>query len=376
MTPLAHDTTARPMQGRFSCYCCPPWLRRHDSLLAPARAARKSAGISTRAKAKARRAATPASRQSIDVHHHIAPRFYVEAVGPERLVNTYAGSRKAAYEWSPAMAIEDMDQGGTATAITSLYAANHMAEHRDSRRLARECNEYAAKMVRDYPGRFGMFAALPMLDVEGALKEVEYALDVLKADGVYMLTSYRNKWLGDASFEPVFEELQRRKALLYTHPVVPEFAKNLIPEVPDTVIEINVDTARAIAGVLFSGTASRCSNVDIIWSHGGGVLLNIVERFTRLAARPQLAARMPRGILHEIRRFYYDVAQVAHPVPMVALRKLVPLSQILFGTDFTFRTAAEINEGLEQCGLSARELRAIRRGNALRLLPRFEKSCA
>jgi 6-methylsalicylate decarboxylase len=269
-----------------------------------------------------------------------------------------------------------MDRGGTATAITSLYAAHHLAELPDKRRMARQCNEYAARMRQDYPGRFGVFAALPMPDVEGTLEEVEYSLDVLKADGVYMVTSYGDKWLGDAAFAPVFEELNRRKAILYTHPVVPPFAVDLIPEVPDTVVEINTDTTRCIASVLFSGTAGRFADVDILWSHGGGTLIAVIERFIRLARRPQLAARMPRGIEHELRRFYYDVAQVAHPVPMAALRKMLPLSQLLFGTDFTFRTATEINEGLAQCGLAPRELRAIQRDNAARLLPRYAKVSA
>jgi predicted TIM-barrel fold metal-dependent hydrolase len=316
--------------------------------------------------------AAVAPAQSVDVHHHIAPRFFVEAVGPERLVNTYAGSRKAAYEWTPAMAIEDMDRGGTATAVTSLYAAHHLSELPDPRRVARLCNDYAARMRQDFPGRFGMFACLPMPDVEASLEEIEYALDTLKADGVYMVTSYGDKWLGDPSFAPVFEELNRRKTVLYTHPVVPRFAVNLIPGVPDTVIEINTDTTRAIASVLFGGAAGRSPDLDIIWSHGGGTLTAVLERFTRLARRPQLAARLPRGILAELERFYYDVAQVAHPVPMAALRKMVPATQILFGTDFTFRTATEINEGLAQCGLSAQELAAIRRENALRLLPQLK----
>jgi len=335
---------------RPSCFCCPPW--------------RAAAG-------RNEKTGSAGSPQSIDVHHHIAPRFYVDAVGPDKLVNSYPGSRKAAYEWSPAMAIEDMDRGGTATAVTSLYSAHHLPELPDARRMARECNEYAAKMRQDYPGRFGVFACLPMPDIEGSLKEIEYALDVLKADGVYMVTSYSGKWLGDPSFAPVFEELNRRKTILYTHPVVPEFAEDLIPDVPDTVIEIGTDTTRAIASMLFRGMAGKTPDLDVIWSHGGGTILPILERMTRLAQRPALAKGLPKGIMHELQRWYYDVAQVAHPVPMAALRQMVPLSQILFGTDFTFRSAVEINEGLATCGLTAQELRDIQRDNALRLLPRY-----
>ncbi len=186
-----------------------------------------------------------------------------------------------------------------------------------------------------------------------------------------MVTSYDGKWLGNPAFAPVWEELNRRKATLYTHPTVPHFLEDLIADIPDTAIEINTDTTRSIADVIFSGTAARSPEVNVIWSHGGGTILPVIERFIRLAQRPQLAARMPRGLMHEVQRFYYDVAQVAHPVPMAALRTMLPLSQILFGTDFTFRTASEISAGLAQCKLSARELRAIHRDNALKLFPQF-----
>jgi len=334
--------------------------------------AKARASVRTVVRKTARRAVWASKPRRIDVHHHISPRSYTQAIGPEKLVNTYPGSRTAAYDWTPAMAIEDMDRGGSATAITSIYSGTHLAEHPDARRLARESNEFAARMMQDYPGRFGMFAALPALDIEGTLREIEYALDVLDADGVHLMTSYRNKWLGDPFYAPVFEELQRRKAVLYTHPTVPDFAQNLIPGVPDTVIEIGTDTTRAIASLLFSGTAARYPDVNIIFSHGGGTLPFLIERFTRLAQRKQLAARLPRGILREIERFYYDVAQIAYPAPMAALMKLVPVTQILFGTDFTFRTAAEIADGLQACNLSARVHKAINRDNALRLFPRFK----
>lgn len=365
------------LPARLPCECCPPWVMQASALNieAATRAKKKAASKTTARSAPKRktRPAAPKSHHSIDVHHHIAPRAYINAIGPENLVNSYPGSRMAAYDWTPAMAIEMMDQGGTATAITSLYSAHHLADHPDRRRLAREANEFAANMKRDYPGRFGSFAALPMPDIDGTLREIEYAMDVLKADGVYMVTSYHGKWLGNEAFAPIWEEMNRRGLTLYTHPTVPAFAEDLIKGIPDTAIEINTDTTRSIADVIFSGTAGRSPKVDVIWSHGGGTITQIIERFTRLAQRPQFAARMPKGFMHEIQRFYYDVAQVAHPVPMAAMKALYPLSQIVFGTDYTFRTAAEISAGLDSCGLSAKELRAIHRDNAARLFPQFAK---
>ena len=355
--------------GRLLCPCCPGGLQpaRHAAGRGTAKNDAAHAG------AKHTRRHAPSSKPNrIDVHHHISPLHYTQAVGQDKLVNTYPASRTAAYDWTPELAIEDMDAGGTATAITSIYSGTHLAHHPEARRLARECNEYAARMMQDYPGRFGMFASLPMLDTEGTLAEVEYALDELGADGVHMMTSYDNKWLGDPFYAPVFEELNRRKAVLYTHPTVPEFAQNLIADVPDTVIEIGTDTTRTIASLLFSGAAARYPDVQIIFSHGGGTLPFLIERFARLAHRRHFAERLPNGLFAEIERFFYDVAQIAYPAPMAALLKLIPVSQILFGTDFTFRTAEEIAQGLAECELTASEHKAIDRDNALRLFPRFK----
>jgi len=143
--------------------------------------------------------------------------------------------------------------------------------------------------------------------------EIAYALDTLKADGIGLLTSYGDKWLGDPAFAPVMEELNRRKAIVYTHPTTASCCGNLIPDVPDAIVEWGTDTTRTIAG-LVSGTAARCRDVTFIFSHGGGTMPFLAERFQRLPqANPKVAARLPGGVDAELRRFYYDTAQAAHP---------------------------------------------------------------
>jgi len=225
--------------------------------------------------------------------------------------------------------------------------------------------------VVDYPGRFGMFAALPLPDVEASLREIEHGLDVLKADGISLFTSYRDKWLGDPAFEPVMAELNRRKAVVYTHPEAPVCCRGLIPGINEAVIEYGTDTARAIARLLFSGTASRYPDIRWIFSHGGGVLPMLYERFVRAGNLPQNKPHVPNGVMHELLRFHYDVAQIAHPPGLSALTKMVPISQILWGTDFPFRFGWEYNKGLGEFGFSDADLRRIERDNALTLLPRW-----
>jgi predicted TIM-barrel fold metal-dependent hydrolase len=236
-------------------------------------------------------------------------------------------------------------------------------------------NEFMVKLAGDHPGRFGVFATLPILDIEGSLREIEYALDTLHTDGVNMMTNIGDKWFGDPHYWPVFEELNRRKALIYIHPVAPACCSGIFEELRDSVIEYGTDTTRAIAKLLFSGAAARFPDLRIIFSHAGGTMPFIVERFLRAHeyGKPDLKARLPNGVLPELRKLYYDTAQAAHVWAMASLSKLVPTSQIVFGTDYPYRTAEETARGLAECGcFSPKELLAIDCGNAWRLLPRWK----
>jgi predicted TIM-barrel fold metal-dependent hydrolase len=266
-----------------------------------------------------------------------------------------------------------MDRGGTATAITSVgHPGVWFGDDHAARRLARSCNEYSARLAADYRGRFGMFATLPLPDVEGSLREIEFAFDVLRADGVGLITSYVDRWLGDPKFTPVMDELNRRKAVVYIHPTIPPGCQNLIPDVADHLIEFATDTTRVIASLLLTGTASRCPDISFIFSHAGGTMPFLVERVTWwVEMRKDLAARMPKGPLYELRRFFYDTAFSANPHAFSSLLTLVPTTQILFGTDFPFRSGEEHVRGLGTCGLSKIDVRAIERDNALRLIPRY-----
>jgi predicted TIM-barrel fold metal-dependent hydrolase len=192
------------------------------------------------------------------------------------------------------------------------------------------------------------------------------------ADGVGLITSYVDRWLGDPKFEPVMDELNRRKAVVYIHPTIPPGCRNLIPDVADHLIEFATDTTRVIANLLLTGTASRCPDISFIFSHAGGTMPFLIERVTWwVEMRKDLAARMPKGPLYELRKFFYDTAFSANPHAFSSLLTLAPATQILFGTDFPFRSGEENVRGLGTCGLSEIDVRAIERDNALRLIPRY-----
>lgn len=311
--------------------------------------------------------AANASRDRIDTHHHFWSPTQVAAA--EKVGEGTALMRN----WSVGKTLDDMDRAGIATSILSSTAYLGALPNADARASARESNEWASKLRSDKPGRFGLFAAVPMQDPDGALREIEYALDVLKADGIGVHTNYGNKWLGHPSFAPVMDELNRRKAILYTHPKAASCCVNLQPGIPDTVVEFGTDTTRTIIDVVFSGTAARCTDLRFIFSHAGGTLPFLTERLVMAPILdPKLAPRVPRGVLTELKRFYYDTAWAMRPVALASLTRLVDTSQILLGSDYPYRTGLDTVNGVEDYGFSSADLRAIEHGNAARLMPRLK----
>lgn len=266
-----------------------------------------------------------------------------------------------------------MDRNGVATAIVSISTPGiWFGDVQAARTLARKCNEYSAGLVRDHPGRFGFFAAVPLPDMEGSLREIAYALDVLKADGIGLMTSYGDKWPGDPAYTPVFEELNRRKAVVYLHPTGPDCCRDLIPDVPYVFTELPHDTTRAVTSLLFSGSLGRFRDTRFIFSHAGGTLPMVVGRIAgQSSAIKTLAEKLPNGVEYELKRLHYEIAGSANRPAMSALMSLVPTSQIVFGSDYPWgRTGANAG-GLTNLGLSSADLRAIRRENAIALFPRL-----
>jgi predicted TIM-barrel fold metal-dependent hydrolase len=312
------------------------------------------------------KAAAQAKPHRIDVHHHISPPTWIEAVKKANRANPPMAN------WSAQKSLEDMDKAGIATVITSPTTPQvKFLGEADAARITRESNEYAKKLGTDHPGRFRMFGMLPLPHVDASLKEIAYALDTLNADGICMLTSYDDKWLGHAHFAPVMEELNRRKAVVYTHPSTANCCVNLVADVQDSVVEFGTDTARTIASLVLSGTTKRFPDIKFIFSHGGGTLTSITERFAlQPRINPKLSAWTPETMLAELRRFHYDTAQAANPVIMAALTKLVPTSQIVYGTDYPYRTGEDHVKGLAAI-FNADDLRAIDRENAVKLMPQL-----
>ncbi len=203
---------------------------------------------------------------TVDVHHHILPDFFWretnEQYGPVGGI--------APPPWSKESTLAFMDDAGIDVAMTSISTPGvHTGNDRRARSLARRCNELAAELVQERPNRFGAFACLPLPDIDGSFAELAYALDVLKLDGVVLFSNARGVYLGDEKFDAIFEELERRRAVVFVHPTAsPDRAAHALG-LPDSLLDFVVDTSRAIAHLHYSNTFARTPNVKYIFSHAG-----------------------------------------------------------------------------------------------------------
>jgi predicted TIM-barrel fold metal-dependent hydrolase len=245
------------------------------------------------------------------------------------------------------------------------------APHPEVARMARLCNDYGADMVRSYPGRFGLFATLPMVDADASLKEIEYAFGTLKADGVGLQTNYGDKWPGDPAYRPIFEELNRRKAVVYFHPLVASCCARLSVGTFPAVIEVPHDTTRAVVSLLLNGALANYRDIQWLFSHAGGTVPMLAGRMDYFFKFRKDAAQIaPQGYEAEFRRLHYDTANATHPSSMAALLNLIPSSQVVFGSDYPYVPIDTQARALRSQGLAADVVAAIESGNARRLLPR------
>lgn len=311
----------------------------------------------------------------IDTHHHFYPPEYQKAW------LDWEDARKIPHfsqqvGWSIGKALADMDKGGVRTGILSLASTPGVWFDTGTPaaiKMARTCNEFGATMVRDHPGRFGLFATLPMVDAEASLKEITYAFDVLKADGVGLQTNYGDKWPGDPAYKEVFAELNRRKAVVYFHPLVASCCGRLSVGTFPAVIEVPHDTTRAVVSLLLSGTLARNRDIKWLFSHAGGTVPMLAGRMDYFFKfRPDAKSIAPDGYEAEFQRLYYDTANATHPASMAALLKLVPESQVVFGSDYPYVPIDTQAAAIRKLGLAESTAQAIESGNAVNLVPRLK----
>jgi predicted TIM-barrel fold metal-dependent hydrolase len=310
---------------------------------------------------------------TVDVHHHILPDIFWRATNDAH--SPVGGIVPAA--WSKESTLSFMDDAGIDVAITSISTPGvHMGDDAAARDLARRVNELSAGLIQERPDRFGGYAALPLPDVDGALRELEYGLDVLNLDGVVLFSNARGIYLGDARFRTLFDELERHAAVVFVHPnSSPDPAARSLG-LPDTLIDFAADTTRTVAQLHYGNTFARTPNVKYIFSHAGGTIPYLAARFSVVDEMKVIPDAEVRGTAADtLRRLYWDTAVSWRPPVLRMLRSVVGMSQVLFGSDYPYlrRDLAvacrrEVETSPE---LDSKDSRSVLADSALKLFPRL-----
>ncbi|KAI5463884.1 aminocarboxymuconate-semialdehyde decarboxylase [Mariannaea sp. PMI_226] len=322
----------------------------------------------------------------IDTHSHFVPPFWRE----ESIKYGYGkpDGMPGIPPWTEEAHLEMMRKANITKSILSITSpGTHLVPGDDSlaRNLSRRCNEFAADLKRRNPTKFGFWASLPLPDVEGSLAEIDYALDVLKADGVGVMTNAHGVYLGDAILDPIFKALNKRKATIFIHPTSPCLRHgnasepvSPLPQYPNPMFEFFFDTTRAAINLFVSGTINNNPHITIILSHAGGAITPLVARFTQFATLIlgvpiQISTKTVEKAFRS--QFYFDLAGFVFPEQIHGLIPYVGADRLLYGSDYPYTPEASVlglaesmNIELPQVFEQRSSQEAIYNGNAIRLL--------
>jgi predicted TIM-barrel fold metal-dependent hydrolase len=313
----------------------------------------------------------PSSRR-IDVHFHLIPQFYKDAVyaaGSGPAIGRYP-------DWSPEQALELMDASGIEVALTSLAQPGvQLGDQKASAALARRCNDYAAELNARWPRRFGGFGTVPMGEMDDAISEIAHCLDDLKLQGVCLFASYGENFLGDPKFDPVLAALNARGAVVFIHPALHPSSRNLALPWPGFMMEYLFDTTRAVVNLAFGGAIDRFPRIRFVLPHAGGVMPYFAWR---LSVSPMIDRRLPQlsraDVYARLKHFWYDNGLAPSAETLACLKEVALPERIVFGSDWPFANAGVIAEAVktyEAVPLASSQRDAIDRANALALFPQF-----
>lgn len=323
----------------------------------------------------------PSVKSKIDVHHHVYPPVYSEALKR----NGGDPSGWFVPQWTLEADYELCEKIGVQTAILSSTAPGPDIEQdpKDAQALARSINEFNARVRDTHPQDYGFFASTPdPRNTEAALEEIRYALDILHADGVVLFTRYGdgNYYLGHEAFTPIWDFLNSRQAVVFVHPTH-GVDKTLVNSfLPLPAYDYPHETGRTAIDMITSNMLrNHASNCRIILSHAGGDLPYLIDRAASLLESAPASfnpGKSREEMLAEARWFYFDTALSSSPMNLRALMALLGEQRkdhILFGSDFP-------NAGDEAIEYFTRQLEgqdvvdaSMLGENAMKLFPRLRQ---
>ncbi|MBV9817913.1 MAG: amidohydrolase [Solirubrobacterales bacterium] len=312
----------------------------------------------------------------IDVHSHFVTDGYVEAA--KAAGHTHPDGMPGYPAWDAERHLALMDQWGVRTSVLSISSPGvHFGDDQAARALAREVNEFGARIARGHRGRFGHFASLPLPDVAGSIEEAGYALEELGSRGLAIETNAEGSYLGDERYEPLWTELDARRAVVFVHPTSPCCWEAVSLGRPRPMLEFIFDSTRTVSDLVFSGVLRRHPDIEWIFTHGGGTLPLLADRIELFRSVFMAADPDEPSAPEQIRRLWFDMAGTPFPNQIPALVKAFGAERLLYGSDYCWTPDAgttaqvkSVDDAPQPAGDTWRELTTR---NALRLLPGLDR---
>ena len=290
----------------------------------------------------------PLCGQTVDVHTHIIIPEYVE------MLKAHGVELEETFPlpvWAAERHIAFMDSAGIRTAVLTMPAPQpYYGDAEESAECIRRVNEVSARVKQDYPGRFRFCAALPLPDVDAAIREAIYVLDTLGADGVKLATNSRGQYLGDEALDPLMEVLNERNAVVIIHPHRPTpYPERIIATTPLAMYEYPAETTRAVVNMLSRNVLVRYPNLKIIVPHCGSFLPLALPRMKSI-----LPAMVAQGYMQPIdwegnlSRLYFDLAGSPTVEVLRSLLTITTPDHILYGSDYPYLPDAVLKANLQR----------------------------
>lgn len=283
----------------------------------------------------------------VDVHSHFVTGDYIAAA--RQAGHDVPDGMPGWPSWSAEEHLRLMDDAGIGQALLSISSPGvHFGDDDTARDVARHVNDFGIAVAAAHPGRFGLFASLPLPDVDGAIAEIRRVRAESGVAGFSVMSNAHGVYLGDPRYAPLWAELDRHEAVLFVHPTKPLNADAVALGRPLPMIEFPFDTARTVVDLIFAGVLLRHPRIRFVFTHSGGVLPLLMDRVELFRGRalgigdgdPAESARIQLG------KLWFDCAGTPMPTALSTLASVVGTDRLLFGTDHCFTRPAQVLAGI------------------------------
>jgi 6-methylsalicylate decarboxylase len=315
----------------------------------------------------------------VDVHAHYFPKAYNDILmrigGRSLPESARALTARPLRHDDPSdipTRLAQMDDAGVQLQVLSPAASPPYAEKEaDAVAAARLINDSYAELAARYPGRFNAVVSLPLPHIDASLREMERGLDGLGMLGVSMTCSCFDRSTAEAEFEPLYAEMNRRRALLNYHPIQNGICSPLVNDYKFTVsVGASLEDAIIVLHLIARRVAERYPDITYVIPHLGGLIPMQLSRLDNQA--PRQHPDLPERPSATARRFYYDTVGHGSHAALLCAWKAFGADHLVAGSDYpvlmAFETYRQTFHYVGEVGLPPGDVEQILHHNAQRIL--------